>query len=150
MKYWDRKILIILEYYCNEYLIGQFFILRVSKFGMPIIMANWHIWPLHQMTMGWLELSDIIKWSTIKKCVRHGQRCEFNPRINGLHAFIYPSEPHDPLDRWPARLSQIVSALNAPEISGDRVKRRSIRFWKNPGYNWSRWLLSDPKISLEA
>ena len=74
-KYWDRKILIILEYYCNEYLIGQFCILRVSKCDMPIIMANWHIWPLHQMTMWWLELSDIIKWSTIQnlhKCVRHG------------------------------------------------------------------------------
>ena len=41
MKYWDRNILIILEYYRNEYLIGQFFILWVSKCGMPIIMANW-------------------------------------------------------------------------------------------------------------
>ena len=61
--------------------------------------------------------------------------CDFNPRIKGVNGFISPCDPHNPLYRGPTRLSQIGSALNAPEIPGDRVKHLSIRFLKNPGYN---------------
>ena len=84
------------------YLIRQFFILRVSKCGMSIIMANGHIWPLRQMTLGVVGTTDISKWSTMKNQSPHvcssWVEVDFTPIIKGLNSFISPSE-HNPLIR---------------------------------------------------